>query len=706
MIRDSRIWNSVIIGKPVIESIDVDINSQSLRLQVDMISILPDSMHKALDGRRQITIWGKDLMLAGFPDELVTTSHFRQYEINESRKSRAREFFKSQLLSFTVEAVKKDTQRVYFNGKNVYFHDTPITFNPYTSQFTPIPIIAKDVPAERVQRILYEKLPSIDFLSYQYPEDPPLIIGFQDHFFGCKSGWLGELRQHWRIYCPEGEEVTCVPAEIPESKILRRGNLAFLLDEDLNEISNHLLFGEPFPATEFIKRFGVSSPPALVSANRSPLVNLTTANLESEVTLDVVAPGAGDERTYERTRTSEEQKNEATDFEAQEAADSGEQTFIYDLNQVALSNQLVYDMEDLVNFHIAIKTGALVVLAGMSGVGKSQLVINYARALGLSGVDEAGEERKQFLFIPVRPHWNDDADLIGFYDAIHKVYRPSETGLVDLLIEASKEDNKDKLYLICFDEMNLARVEHYFSQFLSILELSEDRYLTLYSEKLAPEVYNRHEYSPRLPIGNNVFFVGTVNIDESSFQFSDKVLDRANVIRLKIYESLHAWKGMFEEKSSGKPSEERAQLSPVPGKVFSSWCNNSPTEIGLTDVEIDFLDELNSALRKIDKDRVVGYRIIRQIGSYLKNIPCNVDGRRLLDRGKAFDLQLVQRILTKFKGPECDLEQLFGKYAEREQATSHILQLFEQHQAVSTFSYSRDICHKKAKELLDHGYAS
>ena len=149
----------------------------------------------------------------------------------------------------------------------------------------------------------------------------------------------------------------------------------------------------------------------------------------------------------------------------------------------------------------------------------------------------------KFLFIPVRPSWNDDADLIGFYDAIHKIYRPAETGLVDLLIEASLEDNKDKLYLICFDEMNLARVEHYFSQFLSILELSEDRYLTLYSEKLAPEVYNRHEYSPRVPIGNNVFFVGTVNIDESSFQFSDKVLDRANVIRLKIYEVLAGLEG-------------------------------------------------------------------------------------------------------------------------------------------------------------------
>ena len=83
-----------------------------------------------------------------------------------------------------------------------------------------------------------------------------------------------------------------------------------------------------------------------------------------------------------------------------------------------------------------------------------------------------------------------------------------------------------------------------------------------------------------------------------------------------------------------------------------------------------------------------------------------MEGQKLIDRGKAFDLQLVQRIMTKFKGPESDFEQLFGKYADAAQATSQILKLFEKYLTVSTFSYSQDVCHKKAKELLDHGYAS
>jgi len=62
--------------------------------------------------------------------------------------------------------------------------------------------------------------------------------------------------------------------------------------------------------------------------------------------------------------------------------------------------------------------------------------------------------------------------------------------------------------------------------------------------------------------------------------------------------------------------------------------------------------------------------------------------------------------MTKFKGPESDFEQLLGKYSDGEKATSQIIKLFEKYHAVSLFSYSRDVCHKKAKELLDHGYAS
>lgn len=83
--------------------------------------------------------------------------------------------------------------------------------------------------------------------------------------------------------------------------------------------------------------------------------------------------------------------------------------------------------------------------------------------------------------------------------------------------------------------LNLARVEHYFSQFLSILEMPEkSRILRLYASEYETRLYNSDKYKSTVKIGNNIRFIGTVNIDESTFHFSDKVLDRANVIKLNV----------------------------------------------------------------------------------------------------------------------------------------------------------------------------
>ena len=178
-------------------------------------------------------------------------------------------------------------------------------------------------------------------------------------------------------------------------------------------------------------------------------------------------------------------------------------------------NKLFYNPQDITNFHTAIKTGSLVILSGMSGTGKSALVDAYAKALGIKNV----------LIIPVRPSWNDDSDLLGYVDLIHMVYRPSDTGFINKIVEASREQNKDKLYLICLDEMNLARVEHYFSQFLSILEKPVgSRELVLYDEQYAGQLYNSSKYPQSILIGDNVKFIGTVNIDESTYQ------DRKSVV--------------------------------------------------------------------------------------------------------------------------------------------------------------------------------
>ena len=111
--------------------------------------------------------------------------------------------------------------------------------------------------------------------------------------------------------------------------------------------------------------------------------------------------------------TSVEENGKAIWEEVQDS----EWEFIEHFEAVAKKDGLFYTKRDLINFHTAVKSSSLVILSGLSGTGKSQLVQCYAKALGL------GDEG--FHMIPVRPNWNDDSDLIGFVDSMHMVYRPS-----------------------------------------------------------------------------------------------------------------------------------------------------------------------------------------------------------------------------------------------------------------------------------------
>ncbi len=105
---------------------------------------------------------------------------------------------------------------------------------------------------------------------------------------------------------------------------------------------------------------------------------------------------------------------------------------------------------------------------------KSQLVRTYARGLGVTN---------NLRFIPVRPFWEDDSDLLGYVDTVNFVYRPGDSGLLDLLIDASK--NPDNIYMVCFDEMNLSKVRNTIFTILSVLELeSGKRKLRLYNPEL------------------------------------------------------------------------------------------------------------------------------------------------------------------------------------------------------------------------------
>lgn len=347
-------------------------------------------------------------------------------------------------------------------------------------------------------------------------------------------------------------------------------------------------------------------------------------------------------------------------------------------------NKLFYNPKDITNFHTAVKTGSLVILSGMSGTGKSALVDTYAKALDIKNV----------LIIPVRPSWSDDSDLLGYVDLIHMVYRPSDTGFIDMIVKAADKDNWDKLFLICLDEMNLARVEHYFSQFLSILEKPVgSRKLVLYDDQYEGKLYNSDKYPHSIFIRDNVKFVGTVNIDESTYHFSDKVLDRANVITLDILD--------YSNPDNWKPVKYMGTNTP-------EWTNEDFNKlIKKDDVQFEhqarireLLWQMHLILHQINSNLGVGPRIVKSIEAYLRNLP-EISNEYALSISEGLDYQITQRILTKIRGPREQLESLFIKDSKTQNVLIALLDSFSD---VSSFNRSRTIIEQKENELKTYGY--
>lgn len=104
---------------------------------------------------------------------------------------------------------------------------------------------------------------------------------------------------------------------------------------------------------------------------------------------------------------------------------------------------MFYNIKDFVNIHTALKCNSLVILSGLSGTGKSAIVDIYAKALGIN-TNANNPDENRLLFIPVRPSWNDDSDLLGYVDLVHMVYRASDSGFVDFWLEHRKMKIKTK----------------------------------------------------------------------------------------------------------------------------------------------------------------------------------------------------------------------------------------------------------------------
>jgi 5-methylcytosine-specific restriction protein B len=193
---------------------------------------------------------------------------------------------------------------------------------------------------------------------------------------------------------------------------------------------------------------------------------------------------------------------------------------------------LIFSPQLIQRFIASLCTKPFVICSGLSGSGKTKLAQAFAIWIC--------ESDKQYKIIPVGADWTNREPLLGYPNGLDpKSYVTPDSGALQLILEASKEENQNKPYFMILDEMNLSHVERYFADFLSIMESKEK--LKLYSgEKRYTQYAKENEFDEEYFIPfeiewpKNLFIIGTVNIDETTYMFSPKVLDRANVIEFRI----------------------------------------------------------------------------------------------------------------------------------------------------------------------------
>lgn len=303
--------------------------------------------------------------------------------------------------------------------------------------------------------------------------------------------------------------------------------------------------------------------------------------------------------------------------------------------------KLGYRFDDRVvkAFHTSLKChdiNPLTVLAGVSGTGKTLLPMAYAKLMGMHS-----------LVMAVQPRWDSPQDMFGFYNFLERRYKATDLARALVRMDTyntpkgldPKQKFPGRMLLVLMDEMNLARTEYYFSEFLSKLELRRD----ITNSKIAENRIHAEivlDTGPgrddlRLWVDSNVLFVGTMNEDESTQTLSDKVLDRANVLRFGRPKNISMPKASIEE------PEVEGYLSK---KQWESWYRNVEARSWTEDVT-RWVNDLNDALNRIG--RPFGYRVQKSILTYVQNYP-GIEGHDV--HKKAFADQIEQKVLPKLRG--------------------------------------------------------
>ncbi len=309
--------------------------------------------------------------------------------------------------------------------------------------------------------------------------------------------------------------------------------------------------------------------------------------------------------------------------------------FAADLNDSGLRFGRRHD-EVARSFVVSLATKPFLILTGLSGSGKTQLALAFGKWLG----------KERLKVLAVRPDWTSPEALLGYENSLSEPidggYAWNAPEALRFILAAHQDPHHP--YLLLLDEMNLAHVERYFADVLSGMESGEAIVPNLAE---ARGEWRKDAGPETVPLPPNLFIVGTVNVDETTYMFSPKVLDRANTIEFRV------------ETDDLDPSAERpGDIARATPELAAGFLHASKTDPGPGRAEAELAEWVKKVHELLaEEGREFGHRTFHEIRLFARKM----EAAGHADPLEALDLQLLQKVLPRLHGSRSELTELLNR---------------------------------------------